>query len=711
MPIKKILIVVLTICFLVAKAKTNNNLSTYFSKIVFKIDTSEYVYPNDTLLQDNERFLYFEYTDNQSVAQIELFPSSFGQDNIKQVSIKPSGDYEVIDTLLFWNEKCYRYKVRFQNISLSEFLKFTYTLKLKNDSTTMVDLNLFPCTFTQLNINPSGADLFIGEEKAFEVTTTNLHNIKVDGVWKSLPRFDYRLTTEYDDIKLYLVPKSLGSLHVNIPVRTRKPYLASGKKLVYNHPAILQSFQVKESRLQFLNTNKKELTLNQHNRKTGIEVQIDNSRLLKLNKTYRIENQEEPGGALIAELFTKNNLANNKVLCLIRVYNLHQKSQGYLYIKDGDKPKFITNFSVTPETTIDKISILKKGKDWSDKLQVHPGEEIEIKLEGKGLHKADFDFEDVINITEDTLLHTSDICTYKLSVPINFGKKQISILNHNRPTGHNISVKEYKRPRNLDFVFINYGGGRKRVSGIRGPLFYDQTIKNVAISFYTDLIDSKEELYGKQHLRFKIRLTDKKGDLIEMRTIDNIVVCPGKLSPRHEFYDKGNCHTTDVNLNNYISRKTYDLNEWAKIEIVVEHQKDQYGANVESKKVEIYLQRHFKFDIDVSFPAGLLVNKEGESGYGSFGGISMAMIAQFSFYHPDKINQYRPYKIGAGFLAFNAFNFEATSNRDVGAVILGSIYPTSKDSRLSFPLYLGGGYFLEEGKWFYLIGPGIRVKI
>jgi len=46
-------------------------------------------------------------------------------------------------------------------------------------------------------------------------------------------------------------------------------------------------------------------------------------------------------------------------------------------------------------------------------------------------------------------------------------------------------------------------------------------------------------------------------------------------------------------------------------------------------------------------------------------------------------------------------------------VVLGSLYPVPRKTRskLSFPLYLGGGYFLSESKFFYLLGPGIRLDL
>ncbi len=119
-----------------------------------------------------------------------------------------------------------------------------------------------------------------------------------------------------------------------------------------------------------------------------------------------------------------------------------------------------------------------------------------------------------------------------------------------------------------------------------------------------------------------------------------------------------------------------------------------------------------RFDIDVSFPAGLITKKIGEPGYGDLGGISLAMIAQFSFYQKDKISRFKPYKIGAGFIAINALNFaDSNITRDVGIVFIGSLYPTTKETRMTFPLYLGGGYLLSTEKWFFLLGPGIRVRL
>jgi hypothetical protein len=191
-------------------------------------------------------------------------------------------------------------------------------------------------------------------------------------------------------------------------------------------------------------------------------------------------------------------------------------------------------------------------------------------------------------------------------------------------------------------------------------------------------------------------------------------VCPDENSVRAAFYQDKQCQVGNISLNNLLSsRKTYSLDDWSTIIVTVRHNQAQYQEPGFSQKLELVLQRRVKFDIDISFPGGLLTKYKGETSFTSFGGISLATLAQFSFYHPTKINKLRPYKIGAGFVALNAFNLSQDGNvsRDLGLVVLGSVYPTRSDAKLTFPLYLGGGYLMNKGKPFFLFGPGIGIRL
>jgi hypothetical protein len=496
----------------------------------------------------------------------------------------------------------------------------------------------------------------------------------------------------------------------------KKPYLTAGQEVRFQLPAIHHTFFVRQSRLQFLNVDRNEVTLDDSTRTEGLEIQLENSRLLEMQKTYRIEKQEEPGGALVAEIFTKNPLTNNRVLCILRVYNYHRKSDGYLYIKDGDVAKFITNFDITPKTKIERISILRDGQ-WTQNLNVYPGEDIDLKIEGVGLHKANFTFEELEDITStDSLIRGETLALYRFRVPLNVSRRRLELFNYDRPTGRTLNVKEYQEARPFDYLWINYQGIRHSLADLPSTILVDGTIQNLIFGCDPDMIDSKEKLYGKQYLRVEITVTGRRNELIEVKTIDNLVICPGLRSPRAEYYNRSNCGPNQIDFNQYFRKKTSSLEIWSQIKIRVSNQPDKYEGGGHSQEFDIILRKAYSFDVEVSFPAGLITVSKPEPGsdnnLGQLTGISIAMIGQFTFYHPEKINVLRPYKVGAGFLALNTFNFSNDAeNRDLGVVILGSLYPTTKDLKLTFPLYFGGGYQLKSKKWFLLIGPGIRIRL
>ncbi len=686
-------------------------LDEIFQEIILRVDTNQYLYSQDRISYNKTAHLPFLYDKEDEVAEFDLIPADTIV--IEEIGLIFSGDYELIDSLLDMNGEYYRFKVRFQNITRTDFLKILLSVKTSGDEKTYKhEIKLLPFTATRVQLADDVEELFIGEEKVVELISNNLENIKEVAEWTRGNGIDYRITRDFDQLRLHLLPNALGRRELNIKLQTFKPFLAPDGRLDFSYPRIQESMTVKQTRLQFLNIDKREVTLNEENRKEGIEIQLDNSRLLRMQKTYRIENQEETGGALIAEIFTRNELTNNRVVCWMRVFNYHRKSDGYLYIKDGDQPLFITNIDVTPQTNIEKVGVLHEGKDWSSNLNVNPGETVDIKIEGQGLHKASFFFEDVVNLEQDTTIRNENMVIYKIQIPVNINKKTINLYNHGHPTGYQLKIKEFRRPRALDFVYVNFGNRNLQVDAVTGPVMYDQTITDVVIRFNENKIDREDILYGNQYLKIDIKITNKEGQLLEMKSLDNILVSPGPKSKRYGYYETKNKITDQISLNNYIRKKTYDLEEWARVQMDISHQKDKYGGEGFSKTVEIILQKHYSFDIDVSFPAGLVFKKSTEEEFRNFGGISMAMIAQFSFYQKDKINRYRPYKIGAGFLALNAFNFGSDENvkRDMSIVILGSIYPTTKDAKLTFPLYIGGGYMLS-GEWFMLLGPGIRVRL
>jgi len=692
--------------------------ATLLSELLLRTDTTAYALSRNVINVQGDLNLYFYYRQDDETAELIAYPLTF--DPRAPLRLVRSADFQQLDSLTPVNNQYYRTKIRFKNLTASRFLDLTFA-RVDPDSLAgpllTQTVHLLPVTHTALNLRPNDTELFVGEEKVFDLVSNNAKNVRPTPDWTHGQDIDYRVAQENGQLKLHVLPNNTGTRVVTLRLQTERPFLVeNGRRLSYSLPPIRQEFTVKSSRLRFLSVDKKEVTLDEESRRKGIEIVLDNGRSFDLKHTYRVEDQEEAGGALIAEIFTRQYLSNDRVLCWLRVYNTHRQTDSYLYIKENDQPKYITNINISPKTTIATVSVRHRGGDWTTNTAVNPGETVDVRLEGESLLKAPFRFEDVRVIPSDSSVRSESAVIYRLEVPISIDKKRVAIYNGNQYTGQSLSVREFQRPHPLDFVRVAFGEAPRPITALNGPVLYPSTIRDVVFSFDANAIDADQQLYGKQYLTFEIRTQNAKGDLIEMRTVDNIVVCPGDNSVRAVFYQDKACQVGNLSLNTLLSsKKTYDLDDWSRITVVVHHTSAQYSEKGFSQTLELVLQRRVKFDIDISFPAGLLTKQVNSDvkGYTSFGGISLASLAQISFYNPNKINKLRPYKVGAGFVALNAFNLspDANASRDLGLVVLGSVYPTRSDAKLTFPLYLGGGYLLNKGKMFFLFGPGIGIRL
>ncbi|MEQ9216942.1 MAG: hypothetical protein RLO17_02800 [Cyclobacteriaceae bacterium] len=685
----------------------------FFSEVRLYVDSAEYTWTRDRVrVNDFEEKLAFRYNDDHAVMEVYLFKKQGV--NFESLELIKTEDFEIVDPVVQF-ETFARFKVRFRDLDQSNFLKFMVMIKINANTTVMTEIPLQAYTETYVDFYPTLTELYIGEEKTFELTTNNIDNIQVENRWTEGLPIDYRVTRSGEQLFLHLVPNELGSQLIEIDFMAKNPSLKNGK-LTYKADSIYQRFRVMAGRLAFLQFDKQEVTP-QDDKASDIEIQLDNHYNLKIGKTYRVENQEAVGGPLIAELFTKNRLNNDKILCLLRVYAFHRKSDGYLYIKDGDEPRFVTNLDITPKTNIQTISIKREGRDWEKSNVVYPGETIGVRFEGDGMHKANFAFQGIGRISPDSAFQNENIASFEFRVPMSIASSKIEIFNHNQSTGKSLSVREYQKPKAFDYVILDFGDEQHVVSDIDKPIYYDKTITDLIFSFDRALIDQNLNINGVQYLTIDVKVSNKKGNLIELYKFDQLAICPSERSPRHAFYNIDECRADDVNLNNHLAKKTFDLEEWSRIDLTVSHVKDKYGGRGQTKKIVVYLKRDYTFDIDVSFPSGLLIFKSSDdpddpdAKFANFGGISFAMMWQMSFYQPGKIAKYRPYKIGAGFIALNAFNFAENADQDIGLVVIGSLYPISSDNKLSFPLHMGFGYLLDEQKMFGLIGPGIRVRL
>lgn len=685
----------------------------FFKDVEMRIDTSVFRWTEDQLQWQGETYLGFDYREETPIAEFRFFP--IGRSIIENVTLLPSGDFELVDSLRLVNESYYRLKVRFKPITNLEFLQLPLEISsIYSRDPYLLEFRLFPSTRTQVSFQSPVEELFIGEERVFELQTDNLDNIREKPNWSRGGEIPYRITKNEGKLLLHLLPDAVGIRLLRATFGTRKPYLDSLGNPHYTLPPLERDFTVKPAKLGFLKVRPGQFVLSNDNRGKGIEVELDYDAGLELEKTYRLEAQERPGGALVAEVFTRSILGNGKLLCWLRLYDYHRRNKGYLYIKDGDQARFITNMDIMPEMEIDRISLQREGESWKPGNHIYPGERVGIRIEGQELDRGSFSFEGLRQVEKDTLAGTTEVQIFWARVPLDIIQQKVQVFNRNKPTGQSLKIREYDRPRVLDFIKLRYGQEEAALNAADRLLFVEENMDDILLSFRPARIDSGM-LHGPQHLKVEVEIRDQRNQLVDQRELPGFVVCPSPESPRASFYQVQQCQTLDMSLNKYLRKKIYTLDLWSTIRVKISHDEDHYGRGKGySHTSEFVLYRSSSFDIDVSFPAGLVIKRLDEPGFGNLGGISMAMIAQFSFYKEKKINNPKPYKFGAGFLAFNAFNFsENNTNRDVGLVALASLYPikTKYSSRLSFPLFAGGGYFLSEQKWFLLFGPGIRVRL
>lgn len=689
----------------------NQNTNSDIKDIIIRINNQEYSLVKNTVFWQNKPYLFFQAIEQNPVGELIIIPET--PNSIKSIKILPSPDFTSLDSLVFIENSHYRIRLRFHDLKQNSFpvIIIAYTNNLNEASN--IETKLFPYVITKLNYNDETIELFEGEEKIIDIPGSFIDNIFTDNNWHSLNNFEYKLIPSANNLRILIKASQTGSAELPILLNTINPFPdAFGQPHQQLNPLLIK-MSVKPSRLQFINVDK-EYLYHDNNQRRSEEIRIDYHSSFQLKKTYRIEDQQDNGGTLIAELYIKSFLSDNKILAEIKTYSLHRLTDGYLYIKDANRTMFISNFNIVNRPEISQIEILREGAEWTSNLSVFPGEKIEVKVQGSGLYDVNIQF-DGCRQRLDSMRINDQVQFYEVVVPINIPRKKIILFMNRNITRHELLVREYQRPAPLDFVKINYGERDYRITETKfnKPVFYDQTIKDINLIFNPSEIDSESQLFGKQYISIEIRILDAKNQLLDLQTINNIVVCPGPGSPRYNFYGSQDCsQSTVVSLNEYLLRKTYLLEAFSQVIITVKHNEIKHGQTGHVKKITLFVERKNAFDIQVSFPTGLLVKEFKEPGIGSLSGISASILAELSFYDPKRIGYKKPYKAGVGFIALNAFNFRDSEDikRDIGLVVMGSVEPMRKSTKFSVPIYLGFGYLLKQGDLFFIFGPGISIS-
>ncbi|MDR1416660.1 MAG: hypothetical protein LBJ57_04505, partial [Prevotellaceae bacterium] len=237
----------------------------YFNEVTLAVDTNLYTLSQNTILHRRKHQLYFEYTNRYAVCELRFYPKEGS--NIQRLSLVESAGYKALDTLVFIeNEACYRARLRFADLfgndHLSVLVNVTTLPQGENalPHTAVWELALLPYTQTWVKFFPTSDILFVGEEKAFDLETNNVDNVKPSNDWQSSDGIDYRIALRDSRLTLILLPRELGVKNLNITLEAIAPFLNADKQLSNAVTLQSQPLTIKASRLVFLNMDKKEVT-------------------------------------------------------------------------------------------------------------------------------------------------------------------------------------------------------------------------------------------------------------------------------------------------------------------------------------------------------------------------------------------------------------------------------------------------------------------
>jgi hypothetical protein len=145
-----ILILILSVTW-PANAQNVPRVSRVFRDVVLRIDTSEYSLARDRVSYQGQSYLAFRFSDPEPVCEVDLRAEP--GISLGGLELVPSGDFELIDSLLLVDPGLARFKVRFSDLLNSNFLKFTFrTGDTLEQGSGLLDLNLLPCTQTYLKL-------------------------------------------------------------------------------------------------------------------------------------------------------------------------------------------------------------------------------------------------------------------------------------------------------------------------------------------------------------------------------------------------------------------------------------------------------------------------------------------------------------------------------------------------------------------------------
>jgi hypothetical protein len=149
-----------------------------------------YDYERHSVNYLGEPYFYFEYREEQPTVEFRFYSAS----PIEKLELKYSSDYKVIDSLQYLGAY-YRLKVQFNQLADTRLLAINFSA-MNAGSTQYFSLPLLAYREPLVSFKPLNTDLYIGEEKVFDLLCSDPQNIFMDNQWVRTEGIEYRLSRE-----------------------------------------------------------------------------------------------------------------------------------------------------------------------------------------------------------------------------------------------------------------------------------------------------------------------------------------------------------------------------------------------------------------------------------------------------------------------------------------------------------------------------------
>ena len=178
-----------------------------FVDMIFKIDTSVYTWQKNAMMINGKMQLPFYYDSENEVVEVELKLAGYAE--AEAIQLKASNDYILVDSLLAIDDYL-RFKVKYKDLTASNFLKFVFNDQMDTAKSQFYDLDLFPHTQTRLQMVSAGSELFIGEEQIVNVSVSNIDNVIINNQWITDDKVNYLIRKKNDQLMVHFLPKKKG---------------------------------------------------------------------------------------------------------------------------------------------------------------------------------------------------------------------------------------------------------------------------------------------------------------------------------------------------------------------------------------------------------------------------------------------------------------------------------------------------------------------